>query len=69
MYIYVTETEKLADYGTETLFWLEEELEYGDWTGGPTGDGVFEKSGQIDISEVNVQFFLSLVFWKNYPRK
>lgn len=69
MYIYVTETEKLADYGTETLFWLEEELEYGDWTGGPTGDGVFEKSGQIDISEVNVQFFLSLVFWKNYPSK
>jgi len=56
MYVYVTETEKITDYSEGALFWLEEELEYGDWYGGPNGDGVLEKSGQIEISEVSRDF-------------
>ena len=54
MYVYITETEsfddKFADAGA--LFWVAEELEYGDWTAGAEGDGTFSRSGLIPISEV-----------------
>jgi len=55
MYIYVTETEMFQEYNdANALFWMVEELEYGDWTGGIFGDGIFTRSGQLTISE-NVQ--------------
>jgi hypothetical protein len=52
MYVYITETPTFNDFNNkDALFWLEEELQYGDWLGGPNGDGTFEKNGQIPISE------------------
>ena len=51
--MYISESETFNDFDNpNALFWLEEELIYGDWTGGPNGDGSYIKSGQIPISEV-----------------
>ena len=53
MYVYISESEKFNDFdNTNALFWLEEELVYGDWIGGENGDGSFVKSGVIPLSEV-----------------
>jgi len=53
MYIYITEKETFKDFNNHNaLFWNAEELDYGDWTGGINGDGIFSRSGQIPISEV-----------------
>jgi len=55
MYIYISEQEKFNNFSDKSaLFWFEEELQYGDWSGGPNGDGMYEKSGQIEISEVRL---------------
>jgi len=52
MYIFLSEKEHFNDFSNKTaLFWVEEELQYGDWLGGPSGDGSFSKSGQIAVSE------------------
>jgi len=53
MYVFVSEKEHFSDFSSKSaLFWLEEELQYGDWLGGPSGDGSFSRSGPIEISEV-----------------
>jgi len=54
MYVFLSEKEHFNEFSSKTaLFWLEEELQYGDWLGGPSGDGSFSKNGQIEISEVS----------------
>ena len=51
--MFISEKEKFSEFSNKAaLFWLEEDLQYGDWFGGPSGDGSFSKSGQIEISEV-----------------
>ena len=53
LYVFVSEQERFKDFkNPASLFWLEEELVYGDWTSGPNSDGSFMKSGQLPISEV-----------------
>lgn len=37
----------------EEPFWFEEEILYGDWYGGPFGDGSYIKQSQIKLSEVS----------------
>jgi hypothetical protein len=53
MYVYVSDKEIFENFTDKNaLFWLEEELQYGDWAGGPNGDGTYEKNGLIEVSEV-----------------
>ncbi|CAD5116209.1 DgyrCDS5125 [Dimorphilus gyrociliatus] len=47
LYAYLSESEVFDDFKPESLFWLEEELEYGDWTSGLTKDGTYIKDGKI----------------------
>jgi len=55
MYVFISEKDSFNEFSKKSaLFWLEEELQYGDWLGGPSGDGSFSKSGQIEISEVRL---------------
>ena len=58
MYVFVSEQEKFTNFNDEkSLFWLEEELSYGDWLSGIKGDGSYEKHGKLPISEV-IHFML-----------
>lgn len=53
--MFLSENAHFTDFSKKSaLFWFEEELQYGDWLGGPSGDGSFSKSGQIEISDVRV---------------
>ena len=53
MYVYISEDEVFSDFDNgNALFWLEEELVYGDWESGMMNDGSYFKEGQIPISEV-----------------
>lgn len=53
MYVYVSEDLPFSDFNNkEALFWLEEELNYGDWTSGFNNDGSYERSGVITATEV-----------------
>ncbi len=53
MYVYISEQNKFNDFNDRnSLFWLEEELEYGDWTSGLNQDGVYTKEAEISLSEV-----------------
>ena len=55
MYVFISEKQHFSEFSSKSaLFWFEEELQYGDWVGGPSGDGSFSKSGQIEISEVRL---------------
>lgn len=55
MYVYVSEEEFFKDFNNKKkLFWLEEEIGYGDWTSGFNRDGSSEKFGVIEASEVCV---------------
>merc|ERR1719289_566233 len=61
MYLYISEDErirwkrddKLAVDSPPTAFlaWKLEDVEYGDWTGGASADGVFHLSTTVPISE------------------
>merc|ERR1712226_663038 len=52
MYVYLSEDEFFTDFDNKkALFWLEEELSYGDWIGGDNKDGSFEMAGKIETPE------------------
>ena len=53
--MYISEQEFFTDFNNkDALFWLEEDLVYGDWTGGMNRDGTFEKKGTLKISDVSI---------------
>ena len=55
MYVYLSESEVFSDFDNkDALFWLEDDLSYGDWTSGFNGDGSYEKFGKIPLSEVSI---------------
>ncbi|KAI0210510.1 Cleft lip and palate transmembrane protein 1-like [Lamellibrachia satsuma] len=55
MYIFISEEEYFTNFkNPDKLFWMEEEIVYGDWTGGIFGDGTYIKKGEIPISK-NIQ--------------
>jgi len=61
--VYISEKAHFSEFSNKSaLFWFEEELQYGDWLSGPSGDGSFSKSGQIEISEVR-DWHLLLVYY------
>ena len=50
----MTDKEVFNNFSDEhSLFWLEEEIQYGDWAGGPNRDGAYEMTGSIEISEAS----------------
>ena len=79
MYVYISEKSTFNDFDDESaLFWLEEQVVYGDWTGGVQGDGSYVKTGQITVSEVSllqlsetseVVLWLGFIFFGNFPLK
>jgi len=63
MYIFISEEEYFTNFKDPSkLFWLEEEIVYGDWTGGIFGDGSYVKKGEIPVSKVSVCICLPSVF-------
>lgn len=56
LYVYISESQLFnlgeALRNKETPFWFEEEIAYGDWTGGIYKDGSYMKTGQITLSPV-----------------
>lgn len=51
LYIYLSESEILDDYHHSNLFWIKENIVYGDWTAGPNKDGIFEVDKNVPITE------------------
>ena len=53
------------DFKQAHLFWLRENIQYGDWTGGVDGEGTHKVSGSFEISEVKF-YFLQFYYLFNY---
>jgi len=57
LYVYVSEQEVFGDFNnSESLIWVKEGLEYGDWYSGPNGDATYSFSTILKASEVSRQF-------------
>lgn len=53
LYVFVSEQETFGDFNdSDSLVWMKEGLEYGDWYSGPNGDGTFTFSASVTASEV-----------------
>ncbi|XP_071506264.1 putative lipid scramblase CLPTM1 [Diadema antillarum] len=67
--VYISEDEIFTDFNnTQQLFWELEDLEYGDWTGGPNGDGTFEIEGDVEATESimnNASIYMHIFFTKS----
>ncbi|GFT57824.1 cleft lip and palate transmembrane protein 1 homolog [Nephila pilipes] len=50
LYVYVSEEEKLS-FKKDSLIWYQPDIIYGDWYGGPNGDGTYTLETQIDTTE------------------
>lgn len=67
MYVYLSESEKFSQFNDPSaLFWLEEELIYGDWTAGENSDGMLTHTASIALSEVRLSashfMFVAYIF-------
>ncbi|XP_053612199.1 putative lipid scramblase CLPTM1 [Plodia interpunctella] len=51
MYCYLTEKESFAIFDSSKLVWKHTNMVYGDWYGGPNGDGTFTHSLNFKASE------------------
>ncbi|XP_030760001.1 cleft lip and palate transmembrane protein 1 homolog [Sitophilus oryzae] len=51
LYVYLSESETLKNYSYSNLFWVKENIIYGDWTAGNNKDGIFEIEKDIPITE------------------
>lgn len=49
LHVYLSENPDVPDFNTN-LVWLQEGLTYGDWYGGPNGDGTFSQNLKIKAS-------------------
>ena len=54
MYVYISEQENFTTFDQNSLLWLEDDLVYGDWTGGPNDDSSYEMNAQIPVSDVRI---------------
>ncbi|XP_070577187.1 putative lipid scramblase CLPTM1 [Ptychodera flava] len=68
MKIYISEEEDFRKFNdSKYLFWEERDLEYGDWTSGPNGDGSYTHDGFIEATEKmlnNGTIFIHVYFSK-----
>lgn len=51
LYIYLTENEKHLDFKDDNLFWMKENLIYGDWYSGIEGDGTYTYENDVNITD------------------
>uniref|UniRef100_A0A1B6G4Q6 Cleft lip and palate transmembrane protein 1 n=1 Tax=Cuerna arida TaxID=1464854 RepID=A0A1B6G4Q6_9HEMI len=52
MYVFLSEEERFVRFDDPSaLIWKQQDLIYGDWTGGPNGDGTFNMDYTIQTSE------------------
>ncbi|KRT78761.1 hypothetical protein AMK59_7732 [Oryctes borbonicus] len=51
LYIYLTENEKHTDFKQSNLFWMKEDLVYGDWYSGTHGDGTYSFEKDINVTD------------------
>ncbi|GJQ84537.1 hypothetical protein Trydic_g20033 [Trypoxylus dichotomus] len=51
LYIYLTESEKHTDFKESNLFWMKEDLVYGDWYSGIYGDGTYSLEKDINVTD------------------
>ena len=65
LYLYACENKLEPDYNEHTqLLWLKRNLIYGDWTSGPTGDGIYTTEVTIPLSEVSRKYMNMLIINK-----
>lgn len=58
MYVYLSEDEVFSPKSNRnTLIWQKDGLIYGDWTGGPNGDGTYDFEIHFDTPEVSPFIF------------
>ncbi|XP_067010073.2 putative lipid scramblase CLPTM1 [Anabrus simplex] len=69
MYVYLSEDDEFKDFDNhKALIWSISRLTYGDWDGGPDGDGSYMQSTTIQASERvrnNGSLFLHVYFTKH----
>ncbi|PRD25552.1 UNVERIFIED_CONTAM: hypothetical protein NCL1_40595 [Trichonephila clavipes] len=63
LFVYLSEEEKLS-FKKDSLIWYQPNIIYGDWYGGPNGDGTYTLETQIDTTEVCFHEY-SLLFYIN----
>lgn len=53
LYVYKSDSDVFTEFDDpKALVWFKEDIIYGDWTGGPSGDGTFTQSVTFPASEV-----------------
>ena len=65
MYVYISEQQNFTTFDEKSLYWLEHGLIYGDWEGGPTNDGTFQRTSHWPISNVSNAFVTILTNYNN----
>uniref|UniRef100_A0A671PL08 Cleft lip and palate transmembrane protein 1 homolog n=1 Tax=Sinocyclocheilus anshuiensis TaxID=1608454 RepID=A0A671PL08_9TELE len=69
LYVYISENEIFTDFNnTEVLFWYQQDLVYGDWTTGESGDGCYEHYLELGLSESvkqNGSIYIHIYFTKS----
>lgn len=51
LHIYISEKPDYTSFRESDLFWFKDNLIYGDWISGPTGDGIFMQEKEIPITD------------------
>lgn len=69
LYVFISESKTFTDFDKhEALIWRKNNLIYGDWYGGPNGDGTYVLKSQIETSEAvqnNGSIFLHVYVTKH----
>ncbi|OON18265.1 hypothetical protein X801_05885 [Opisthorchis viverrini] len=59
MYVFMNEHPTFTAFNdSQALFWHKQDLVYGDWTGGPHGDGSYTKEGVVDCGQSTIIFII-----------
>ena len=67
--VYISEEETFTQFNdSQYLFWEIEDIEYGDWIGGPNGDGTFELDSGIEATEVGLDLIFFFFYWALSPQ-
>lgn len=51
LYVYISEKPTFTSFNESELFWFKDNLIYGDWISGPTGDGIYTHSKDILVTD------------------
>ena len=65
--MYISEDLEFKNFDDESsLFWKKTGIVYGDWYGGPNGDGTYNKWTTLTASEVNPFSFTINVYYSDF---